>query len=318
MKVLGVALAIALVATATADAQVFSTRKGGPSGYLGINFGETVKRNGNGSREQIKVNGVMNGSPAQKAGVKTGDEILRVNGMVATNGKFRALAATLAEGDTVRLRIRRDGKELDLTVVAAARPAQLKAITREFVFAPDSIRKLMLRYLDSARVHFDSLRLPNIRVIPGDSDLDVRIFGRMPGDTFFFKRDSFGKLSRPLPPLPGAVWERQLGDDFGPGMVFHSIDLGRRAVGGAEFMRINDALSEYFKVDHGLLAVHVLPETPADRAGLRDGDVVLKAKDHMIDDVSDLRSIVAANPDGVKLEILRKGRTQSITFKTRR
>lgn len=292
------AIAVAIVVPGVADAQVVYTKKTGPSGYLGLSFREEVIAEGGvKTTETIRVGQVSKDSPAEKAGVKAGDEILRINGLIATNGKFAAIARTLAEGDTVKLRIKREGKESDVTIVAAARPAGY-GFTREITIAPDSIRRRMMKYLDSARVHLDSLRLPNIYV---HRDRD---------SAFTFRIAPHGAMHDSL------IFRRDIGE-VGPGAIFHSMELGARAIGGAEFSEMNDGLAQYFNGKRGLLTLRVTPETPADRAGLQPGDVVLKAKDRAIEKISDLRSIIAANPEGVKLEISRKGQVRTLELKTR-
>ena len=289
-------------------------------GYLGIRFEEIVTRGDGVNSDRIVVRQVSKESPAEKAGIKVEDEIVRINGMVTTNGKFGAIARTLVEGDTVRLRVKRDGKDRDFTIVAAARPSNLGMFTQEIVIKPDSIRRLMLRYLDTARMHLDSLRLPNIYIQHGDSARGGMFYFNLPRDSMFLKGDSaFGRIFRARPGerlLPhGEMFEFER--ELGPGMVFKSIELGARAIGGAELTEMDPALAEYFGTDGGLLALRVLPETPADRAGLQPGDVVVKAKDRSVRTVAELRSIVAANPDGVKLEIRRKGQTRTLELKTR-
>lgn len=314
---LAVATALAVNATGAAAQH---TRK--PAGYLGIYSGESIVNiNGTVREQTVTVNDVYKSSPADKAGVKAGDEILRINGMDATNGKFRALASTLVEGDTVKLRIRRDGQERDITIVADARPATM-GFTREIVIAPDSVRRLMLRYLDSARVHLDSLHLPSIRITAdGDSMIDLRLFrgdkGAFPRDSIFFKHDStMTRIFRTRPgdrQMPPELFEEELG----PGVIFRSMELGARSIGGAEFTELDPDMRDYFKTDRGLLTLRVAPETPAKRAGLQPGDIVVKAEGREVLKVTELRSLIATHPDGVKLEILRKGERRTIEIKTR-
>lgn len=321
------AVAIAMAATtaaSTASAQIVYTRKSvNPAGYLGIRFEESIQRTGERSTERIIVREVSKDSPAEKAGIQAGDELLRINGLMAGNGKFSAIAGTLVEGDTVRLRVKRDGKERDYTVIAAARPAGLgpSGGYREIIISGDSIRGLMRRYLDTARVHLDSLRLPSgrIRVIPGDSTL-IRLtpFGSMLHDSLVWKhRDStFMRLFKSAP--GDRLRHFEFDGELGPGAIFHSFELGNRSVAGAEFSEMTPELAQYFNGQRGLLTLRVVPETPADRAGLQGGDVVLKAKDRAVHTVSDLRAIIAANPDGVKLEISRKGKSHTLEFSAKR
>lgn len=316
-KTIVMTIALAILASNAATAQVV-IRRSGPVGYLGISFGEQVTSDGSTRVEKIHVREVSKDSPAEQAGVKANDEILRVNGMVATNGKFRALAGTLVEGDTVRLRVRRDNKERDITIVAAKRPEGPGWTRREIVVATDSVRRLMLRYLDSARVHLDSIRVPNI-YIEADSSFRMRFkgSGRLHADSLFFRRDS---SSGPVIEFfHGRPAERitELHGELAPGAIFNSIELGTRSIGGAEFSEMDEALAQYFNGQRGILTLKVIAETPADRAGLQPGDVVLKANGRAVQKIVDLRSIVAANRDGVKLEISRKGQIRTLELKPR-
>lgn len=319
-----IAILAAVVMTASAANAQQARKAAGQPGYLGIRYNEVLQEDNAGKSEaHVTVGEVSKDSPAEKAGIKAGDEIIRINGLTAANGKFTAIARTLTVGDTVRLRIERAGKEREYTVVAAPRPAMLAYGTREIRIAPDSVRRLMLKYLDSARVHLDSLKLPgmDIRIYRDDDSINIMPFRRMFRDSVWIKGDSTGHVFRYLPQgslPPDVVFEREIGGELGPGMVFRSIDLGARSIGGAELTELDPAMVDYFKVDHGLLVLRVVPQTPADRAGLEPGDVVIKAGDRSVTRVADLRAIVAGNPEAVKLEILRKGERKTLELKTRK
>jgi serine protease Do len=53
----------------------------------------------------------------------------------------------------------------------------------------------------------------------------------------------------------------------------------------------------------GALVASVTPDSPASKAGLKQGDIVLKAGDHPIKQVHDLPRVVAASPIGQKLAL---------------
>lgn len=326
MKKIALALVLMAGIAAPARAQVTRTIVIGPnSGYLGIRFGEsTTITSSNGSQSndsKVVIADVMKDSPAEKAGLKDGDEILKVNGLAATNGKFAALAQRLEPGDTVKLRIKRGSTEKDYTVVAAKRPNDLFT----YSFSTDSVRGLYRRFMDSARIRLDSLNLPDITIMRGDSTFDLRIapFRGVWRDSLFFKGGNDSTIARlfrersgdRFPLIPNEIW--RLDDHDGPGMIFRSVEVGTRSIGGAELTEVDPAMIDILKTDKGLLVLRVAPETPADRAGLQPGDVIIKAKARDVRDVSDLRSIVRANPDGVKLDVLRKGVTRTIELKTR-
>jgi serine protease Do len=90
-------------------------------GQLGISIQELTKdladSFGLQSTKGILVADVMSDSPAEKAGLKTGDIILRLNGNEITDiGSFRNKIAMTAPGTDVKLLILRDGKQQEITV----------------------------------------------------------------------------------------------------------------------------------------------------------------------------------------------------------
>lgn len=321
---LGLAL---LAGTADASAQEITIRKATSSGgYLGIRFTEKSVVDGGAperNRSSIIVQDVSKDSPAAKAGLRAGDELLRINGLSVANGKFAAVARTLTEGDTVRLRVKRDGSERDFTVIAAARPAGYYSMPgeRTIVFSADSVRGLMRMYLDSARIHLDSMKLPRILVHPGDSSFDIRIerFGNLPFDTLIFRRDSatMREWRERIRVMPGDEMFNRIEGEMGPGVIFRSMELGSRSIAGAEFTDLDPAMKTYFGTDRGLLTLRVAPETPAARAGLQPGDIVLKANGREVTSVGALRSLLFDERATLKLEVLRKGETKTMEIQTR-
>jgi membrane-associated protease RseP (regulator of RpoE activity) len=321
-KIALIAVGLALISATTASAQ---QNKSAPRpGYIGVSFrGETFTMVGPGSstNSQVVVRDVSKGSPAEKAGLKAGDEILRINGMSPANGKFGAVARTLTEGDTVVLRVKRDGKEREYTVVAAARPAAYSSFPgdRTIIISTDSVRGLMRGFMDSARIHLDTVKFPRIFVHGDSGNFNVRIerFGGFPGDTLLFGKDSlFVRRFRDLPAHEELF--RHFEGELGPGAIFRSFELGSRAIAGAEFTDLDPAMKTYFGTDRGLLTLRVVPETPAARAGLQAGDIVVKANGRSVTRVADLRSLLWAEPETVKLEILRKGDTRTIEIQARK
>ena len=94
---------------------------GGRPGYLGIEFA-------NGDTTAPIVGGVEHGSPAQMAGIETGDLISKVGATdVQTPRALREAVQALGEGATIPIHLTRVGKPLDITVqlAAASRPKTL-------------------------------------------------------------------------------------------------------------------------------------------------------------------------------------------------
>jgi hypothetical protein len=92
---------------------------------------------------------------------------------------------------------------------------------------------------------------------------------------------------------------------------------GLRGVAGAELSALEPELAEYFRnVDEGLLVLRIAPETPADRAGLRPGDVLIAADGRRVETVAELRQIVALpTADAVTLRVIRHGRTRDLVLR---
>jgi serine protease Do len=88
-------------------------------GFVGIVAGEDPGR-----WTGIRITKVIAGSPAEKAGLQVGDEILRIDEVrVTTFNKFEELTQDIREATRIRFRIKRGNKELPITVTAAARPS---------------------------------------------------------------------------------------------------------------------------------------------------------------------------------------------------
>jgi serine protease Do len=93
---------------------------------------------------------------------------------------------------------------------------------------------------------------------------------------------------------------------------------GSLALAGAEVVRVNRDLGEIFGVDRGLLVVAVGVNTPASRAGLRGGDVIVKADGRTITTPRELADrLQRADERRVKLVIVRKKKEQDVVLSWR-
>jgi C-terminal processing protease CtpA/Prc len=266
-------------------------------GWVGFSF-RVLGREAGAARGGALIERVYPDSPADRAGLQEGDTIVRWNGREDIEAALDD--QVVQPGDSVRLRVRRGGRDRDLVAVASA---QLPRVALRspggfdgfLLLGPgDEIpRELRLR-MDSLRVHADSLH-SHIRSM---------------------LRDSLGPRLRALEraPLPG-LRLRDL-DDLPAAFDF---ELGWRGVAGAEFTEMNPGLAEYFGTDRGALVLRVAPQTPAARAGLEAGDVVVAVNGDPVDGVRDLRRGVAAARDReVELEVVRKGERREVRMRWER
>lgn len=88
---------------------------------------------------------------------------------------------------------------------------------------------------------------------------------------------------------------------------------------GVIIQDIDDELAKSFdlKKSEGVLVAEVSPDSPADRGGLRQGDVILRLNGEVVDDVGDLRNRIALTAPGTKisLDILRNGKHRTLKVK---
>lgn len=89
---------------------------------------------------------------------------------------------------------------------------------------------------------------------------------------------------------------------------------------GVEIQALTDELAEGFERenDHGALISSVVPDAPADKAGLKAGDIILEFDNQEVKKMRDLPRLVAQAPVGEKypLTVWRDGKRKTLTLKT--
>ena len=268
-------------------------------GWLGIVF--------RGAEGEVQVvRDVMRDSPAGRAGLQVGDTVLLWNGRRDVSTAMRERA--LEPGDTVRVRVRRGTeRDRDLTIVAGRLPQTVvysgQGADGEdlFVIRPRELQERMRVFSDSMRVRADSLH-EKLELLWRDSlAMRYRDFERTELPRL---EEQFREMQRSMPRLSGE------------GFVF---ELGTRSVAGAEFAPMNRGLAAYFGSDEGVLVINVASGTPAARAGLQAGDVVVRVNDQAVSAVDELRRAVARaqtrDPRTVTLQVLRRGERRDLQMR---
>ena len=126
----GLILAVAMVAPAFAgdgecghetQACLDYMAKMANRGYAGIEFDES-------NHEAMTVSAVVDGAPAQKAGLKPGDVLLGVNGIrLSEEGAMYKIQEAMIPGNTVTFTYARNGKEKKGKLTLAEMPAAVHA-----------------------------------------------------------------------------------------------------------------------------------------------------------------------------------------------
>ncbi|OGB69043.1 MAG: hypothetical protein A2Y94_11445 [Caldithrix sp. RBG_13_44_9] len=86
---------------------------------------------------------------------------------------------------------------------------------------------------------------------------------------------------------------------------------------GVRTKNLNAQLEDYFEVGNGVLIEEVIKDSPAEKAGLKAGDVILEIEKRKIEDYEDLvRTVNYYDPDDtISLKYSRKGKVNSVSIK---
>ena len=105
----GYVLGRAYLGVYTQDVTLSSGTNDGANGFFGNFFGSGVS--------SVQIAQIVSGSAAEKAGLKTGDLILKVDDTeITSNSALASVIASYNAGDTATLTIQRDGKEQTISV----------------------------------------------------------------------------------------------------------------------------------------------------------------------------------------------------------
>ena len=134
-----------------------------------------------------------------------------------------------------------------------------------------------------------------------------------------------------LRPIRDKYWVMGNGGAFGPGghafafgfpfakrwMEMFGEQNAKGAFLGVDVQELTDQLRRYFGVDHGVLVTEVEKGSPAEKAGLKAGDIITNISGKDIEDYRDLvRTIRYYDPDDrVEVHITRKGARKTIKVK---
>jgi len=204
---------------------------------------------------------VIDDSPAARAGIESGDVIVKIGGEPTPEPDVLAdLVAAAEPGSKLEIEYVRDGQTCKTDVEIGEREIRMK-------------RKI---------------------IIHGDGD-DEKILQWYGDDEEI---------------------ELELKDLDEKALMFRHQD-GKRAYLGVELGDLTEQLGDYFDVDdgEGALIREVVEDTPARKAGLKAGDVIVEMEGEDIADAADVTEFVWEHEPGdeVEIGIVRRGRNKKVT-----
>ena len=258
--------------------QAFAWSFDGNGGYLGVQTTEVTRDNfakyGLRDVRGVAVEKVMEKSPAETAGIQSGDVIVRFNGDEVTS--VRKLTRLISEVDPdheAKVTVVRNGREQDIIVTIGKRPMP-EFNNGNFQFSMPPMGNM------PDLKNFPPLKdLPNLKDMPDLKNLPKGEFKQFD-----------------LPNGKGFVWTSG-GRQIGVGIV-----------------PLSKQLAEHFKVDGGAMIDEVRDDSPAAKAGLMAGDIVVEANGQPVRSQMDLIKAINEKKEGdVQLTIVRDGNRQTIS-----
>jgi serine protease Do len=266
-----------------------------PAGWMGVTHsGPVMLTSRNGTlllthHGYPLVESVEPGSPAEAAGIETGDTIVAYNGRDLRNATL-SLSSLLTPGKRVVVKVRRDGRTKSIPVTIARRPRREEGMwTTAEPLPPMAVMPPMAPMPPTPPMPPTHERAPRP---PRTEVTGVREPGRV------------------APPAPRTPPAPRATSDF-------VIRWEANAVAGAEVVAMNDDLREAFGGRHGLLVLGVVDGSPAYEAGLRGGDVIVRAGRDPVATPAALRSALRAVKKGraLELDVVRKGKERAVELR---
>jgi len=240
--------------------------------FLGVHVEDITRENMNrynltGEPRGVGVREVFKGSPAERAGLRAGDVIVRFDGEQVTSvRKLTRLIEEDAPDHTARLTILRNGSEQEVSATLASRGGG---------FAPVLAGEAM----------------------PGFDTEELRRLGEQ------WKENSEEWQ------LKGDEMRKKLDELQREHAGVNTFGTSRRI--GVTTSTLGKQLADYFGVSHGVLVNSVESNSPADKAGLKAGDIITEADGQKVEDAGDLVNALSRKGE-LTLKVVRDRKERTV------
>jgi C-terminal processing protease CtpA/Prc len=249
-----------------------------PTGWLGINFSTRWREERDGAGQVIwrfadypVIESVEPGSPAERAGILSGDLLVALGGRDVVRGSL-PFTQLIQPGAALPIQLRRGGKMRQVTAQVIARPPS--------TFYASSLAGQPAQVVTVTR----GTNLPARSVTSSGTAVQVN--------------PPSGTSTVRLVPVPAAG---------GSSLV---------AVAGAELFVLSGDFEPALGVRAGLLVLRVAPATPAARAGILPGDVIVGVNRTATNTPEALRiALEQENSRTATLQLIRRGAAQSVLLR---
>lgn len=254
-----------------------------PDNFLGVHVEEVTRANMGrygltGEPRGVGVQAVVKGSAAERAGLRERDVIVRFDDEAVTSvRKLNRLIDESSPEHTARLTVLRGGSEQQVSATIGRREGFAPAIGENFMqgFGSQAARELAERYR-------------------GDSELN---------------KQRAEELRRGGEEMRKRMEELQRNNPGGN--YFFNVGAGRRI--GVTTTPLGPQLADYFGVRKGVLVNSVEDGSPAARAGIKAGDVIVEAEGEQVEDSGDLSRAINKKEEGeVSLSVYRERKQRTV------
>lgn len=285
-----------------------------PVGWVGVTYLGDAEWSRDGSGPVVtrflgfpSVESVEPGSPAEKAGIQGGDLILSIAGRDVRDRSF-AIAALLKPGSRIPIRVKRNGDVRTVTVTVERRPDDFETQCGWLdervaaAFAPPPVR-VRMQYRD-------------------DGERTVSSGGAPPRRTLTIVRPPAAPAppvlgqpsSPPAPAVTAAVAPTPAVPPVPP--IGSFVNATTLLFGGAQLAAVEGDLAEALGVERGLVVLQAGRGTPAERAGLRSGDVLVSANGIALSSAPSFREAVErAESRLLRLQVVRKKQPMTVELR---
>jgi S1-C subfamily serine protease len=282
-----------------------------PAGWLGV-YGDSLARVPDTERGAIGIDSKMGvivrefppNSPAFTSGVLPNDVIIGIDGFdVAGSTDLSAILSSMPAGHKVQLRVVRNRQNLDISVELGARAYTPPAINLGDVMGQ---KGSSLSHREEVQGRLTELA-SQYKSITARKDITPRE-----------RNEALRELEIEIRQLQDRLRElEQRGAGQEPIKADNKTEPDNSFKAGFVLREITPQLAGYFGAKAGMLIVTVVKDSPAERGGLKTGDVIVGLNDKETSTMAQLREALSTQKGDLRLKVVRAKAPMVITIENR-